>query len=77
MKMALWGGRFKDKIDEDMAEFNNSLKFDKRMYKEDIFGSQVYAEALEKVNLITGDFYYLNDNLRICKIHYFYRCETR
>lgn len=37
-----------------MEEFNASLKFDKRMYKEDIFGSQVYADALNRVGLLTG-----------------------
>ena len=38
-----------------MEEFNASLKFDKRMFKEDILGSQVYAKALCKVNLLTKD----------------------
>lgn len=48
---------WKDGLDPDMEEFNSSLKFDKRMYKEDIFGSQVYAEALNQVNLLTGKIY--------------------
>lgn len=55
--MALWGGRFKSGLDPDMEEFNASLKFDKRMYKEDIVGSQVYAQALKDVKLITGRFH--------------------
>lgn len=57
--MSLWGGRFSGAIDPDMEEFNSSLKIDKRMFKEDVLGSQVYAEALEEVNLITCKYFVL------------------
>lgn len=32
----LWGGRFTGKIDPLMEQFNESLPFDKRMWKEDL-----------------------------------------
>ena len=57
--MSLWGGRFTAGLDPDMEEFNSSLKIDKRMFREDIIGSQVYAGALREVNLITGISIYL------------------
>jgi argininosuccinate lyase len=50
----LWGGRFKSGLDPLMEDFNNSLKFDKRLFSADITGSIAYAKALQKCNLITG-----------------------
>ena len=50
----MWGGRFTASLDPVMEEFNSSLRVDKRMFREDILGSQVYAEALREVHLITG-----------------------
>ena len=37
--MKLWGGRFTENTSKIMEEFNASISFDKRMYKEDIAGS--------------------------------------
>ena len=42
----LWGGRFSGATDPVMEKFNNSLKFDKCMWREDIQGSVAYATAL-------------------------------
>ena len=36
-----------------MHEFNQSLKYDKRMYASDIIGSIAYARALAKVGILT------------------------
>ncbi|EJU05365.1 argininosuccinate lyase, partial [Dacryopinax primogenitus] len=44
-KQKLWGGRFTGKTDPLMHDFNQSLKYDKRMYKADIVGSIAYAKA--------------------------------
>jgi argininosuccinate lyase len=38
-----------------MHEFNQSLKYDKRMYAVDIEGSIAYAKALAQKNILTGD----------------------
>lgn len=38
-----------------MHEFNQSLKYDKRMYAADITGSIAYAKALKKVGILTAD----------------------
>lgn len=51
--MRLWGGRFSGGPDELMRRFNDSFPFDRRMYAEDIQGSQVYARALTRAGLLT------------------------
>jgi argininosuccinate lyase len=38
-----------------MHEFNQSLKYDKRMYAADIRGSIAYAKALAKVGILTEE----------------------
>ena len=38
-----------------MHEFNQSLRYDKRMYAADITGSIAYAKALTKVGILTAD----------------------
>lgn len=49
----LWGGRFTGNTDPLMEKFNESLPFDKRMWKQDIQGSQAYAKALAKAGVLT------------------------
>ncbi|KAG2493597.1 hypothetical protein HYH03_008115 [Edaphochlamys debaryana] len=51
----LWGGRFTGKTDPLMEKFNESLPFDKRLWAEDIKGSQAYAKALAKAGILTQD----------------------
>lgn len=51
----LWGGRFTGKTDPLMEKFNESLPFDKRMWAEDIRGSQAYAKALSKAGILTQE----------------------
>ena len=43
----LWGGRFEGKIDPGFAEFNNSFRFDRRLFEVDIVASIAYCQALE------------------------------
>lgn len=38
-----------------MHEFNQSLKYDQRMYDADIRGSIAYAKALAKVGILTNE----------------------
>lgn len=45
-KKKLWGGRFTGETDPVMHAFNESLSYDKRMWAQDIRGSQAYAKAL-------------------------------
>lgn len=50
--MALWAGRFKKEINENVNAFNSSISFDARMYKQDIMGSLAHAKMLEKQGII-------------------------
>ena len=43
----LWGGRFEGKIDPGFAEFNNSFRFDRRLFEVDVVASIAYCQALE------------------------------
>jgi len=52
-KKKLWGGRFTGETDPLMHEFNQSLKYDKRMYAADVAGSISYARALAKGGILT------------------------
>ena len=50
--MALWAGRFKKEINENVNAFNSSISFDARMYKHDIMGSIAHASMLCKQGII-------------------------
>ena len=51
----LWGGRFAGKTDPGFAEFNNSFRFDRRLFSADVTGSVAYCEALERAGVLTAD----------------------
>ena len=51
--MVMWEGRFKKEIDKRTNDFNSSIRFDKRMYKEDITGSIAHATMLGKCGIIS------------------------
>ena len=51
----LWGGRFTGKTDPVMEKFNNSIGYDKIMWKEDIEGSIQYSQALSKCGILTTE----------------------
>lgn len=53
--MVMWAGRFKKEIDKRTNDFNSSISFDKRMYKEDIEGSIAHATMLGKCGIIDKD----------------------
>lgn len=50
--MPLWEGRFKKEIDTKTNDFNSSISFDSRMYKQDIIGSIAHAKMLAKQCII-------------------------
>jgi len=53
--MKLWGGRFSKSTDAAVDDFNSSIRFDSRMYKQDIRGSQAHATMLGKQGIIPED----------------------
>ncbi|MFN2199856.1 MAG: argininosuccinate lyase [Caldilineaceae bacterium] len=53
MAAKLWGGRFTGKTDPLMEAFNASIGFDRRLWEADIIGSQAYARALARADIIS------------------------
>lgn len=51
----LWGGRFTKETMQDVFRFNESISFDKRLFKQDIEGSIAHVVMLEKQNILTED----------------------
>lgn len=51
----LWGGRFTEKPDETFAEFNDSFRFDRRLFAADVRASISHANGLEKAGVITAE----------------------
>jgi len=48
----LWGGRFSESTSSLMESFSESVSFDRRLYRQDIAGSQAHARMLEKVGVL-------------------------
>ncbi len=48
----LWGGRFTKETDKLVYNFNASLSFDSKLYKQDIAGSMAHASMLAKQGII-------------------------
>jgi argininosuccinate lyase len=53
--MGLWGGVFNEPTDDDLRRLNDSLPFDRRLYREDIQGSIAYAQAIATAGVLTHD----------------------
>ncbi|MBE5748159.1 MAG: argininosuccinate lyase [Clostridiales bacterium] len=51
----MWAGRFSKDIDSKVNDFNSSISFDQRMYKQDIQGSIAHCKMLAKVGILTSD----------------------
>ncbi len=51
--MKLWGGRFTKEEDQLVHNFNESLSFDQKFYKQDIQGSIAHVKMLEKQKIIS------------------------
>lgn len=49
----LWGGRFTKETDQLVYNFNASISFDKRLYKQDIRGSIAHVTMLAKQGILT------------------------
>lgn len=53
--MKLWKGRFSKEASSSADEFNASIGFDQRLYREDIQGSIAHARMLGKQGIISGE----------------------
>ncbi|MBQ7767213.1 MAG: argininosuccinate lyase, partial [Lachnospiraceae bacterium] len=51
----LWGGRFTKETDEAVYQFNASIGFDQKMYRQDIEGSIAHSKMLGKQGIISQD----------------------
>lgn len=49
----MWAGRFEKQLDKTADDFNSSIHFDCRMYKQDIIGSMAHAIMLRRQGIIT------------------------
>ena len=49
----MWAGRFAKSLDRKADDFNSSIRFDCKMYKQDIMGSLAHAEMLAKQGIIS------------------------
>ncbi|WP_308754412.1 argininosuccinate lyase [uncultured Anaerotruncus sp.] len=50
--MKMWAGRFSKEVDERVNDFNSSIRFDCRMYEQDIKGSLAHAAMLAEQGII-------------------------
>ena len=53
--MKLWGGRFTKETDQLVNNFNASISFDQKFYRQDIRGSIAHATMLGKQGIISED----------------------
>jgi argininosuccinate lyase len=52
--MKLWGGRFKKETNSLVEEYTASIRFDQRLYHEDILGSMAHVTMLSECGIIPG-----------------------
>ena len=50
----IWAGRTSGIVDPAADDFNSSLSFDRRLYRQDVTGSIVHAQMLAKTGIISG-----------------------
>ena len=49
----LWGGRFSEKPDETFRKFNDSFRFDRRLFEADVRASIAHARGLRRGDVLT------------------------
>ena len=52
---SLWGGRFTKDTEQTVYDFNASINFDKKLYKQDIEGSMAHVKMLCKQGILTKE----------------------
>ena len=55
MSDMMWGGRFTKAEEKNALDFNASISYDCRMYKEDIAGSKAHAKMLARHGIISKE----------------------
>ncbi|KAB2951197.1 argininosuccinate lyase [Heliorestis acidaminivorans] len=55
MTEKLWGGRFQKGTDKVVEDFHSSIRFDQRLYRQDIKGSIAHARMLGRQDIISLD----------------------
>ena len=50
----MWGGRFAEPTDAFVARFTSSVDVDKRLYRQDIAGSQAHARMLHAIGVLSA-----------------------
>ena len=50
----MWAGRFAKALDSKADDFNSSIRFDHKMYRQDILGSVAHANMLSKQGIISA-----------------------
>jgi argininosuccinate lyase len=50
----LWGGRFAESTDAMVEAFSESVSYDRRLWRQDIRGSQAHARMLGKIGVLTA-----------------------
>ena len=53
--MKLWAGRFQKETDDQVNDFNSSISFDARLYRQDITGSIAHATMLGEQGIIAKE----------------------
>ena len=53
--MKLWGGRFTKETNQLVHNFNASISYDQKFYKQDILGSIAHVTMLEKQHILTPE----------------------
>lgn len=49
----MWAGRFQKQLDAEVNDFNSSISFDARMFRQDIAGSLAHVAMLAKAGILT------------------------
>jgi len=55
MAEKMWAGRFQKELDREADDFNSSIHFDSRMFRQDIAGSCAHAAMLAKQGILTKE----------------------
>ena len=63
----LWGGRFTGKSDETFAEFNNSFRFDLRLFGADVRASIGHALGLKNAGVLNEKAKSKTEMMIVCK----------
>jgi argininosuccinate lyase len=53
--MKMWAGRFSKEVDSRVNDFNSSIRFDARMFEQDIAGSMAHAQMLAAQGILSKE----------------------